>query len=436
MLLRTQLEERQETPTQGIGRNPYMRDKARILHSAFFRRLQAKKQIHDVDVSDFGRTRLTHTLEVAQIATGIREVLNKKNDEKITKLLPDIFCIEAAALAHDLGHPPNGHGGEHALNYLMLNHGGFEGNAQTFRIATKLEESTKNWGLGLTRATLLGMLKYPAFYSNFQYSYLKTQEQFPKFSSYKPPKCIFDSEANVLDWVLEPFKADREKYCQIDKNMGKAKYFNFFSSIVDLADDIAYGVHDLEDAVALKLISKDEWEQWEKGKIWEKSPTEYNVSYENKKNTRENLFSIDSKARKIAISKMVHLFIANVKVKKQEEFENNFLDYNVVLPDFLKQSLKELKDFIAKKVIQRRENKLMEFKLQNIITKIFACLCSDPEGFLPEKYWNRIKKEKKKEKGNSERVICDYIAGMTDRYLIKLYRTLFSPDCGSIFDKM
>ena len=79
MLLRTQLEERQETPTQGIGRNPYMRDKARILHSAFFRRLQAKKQIHDVDVSDFGRTRLTHTLEVAQIATGIREVLNKKN---------------------------------------------------------------------------------------------------------------------------------------------------------------------------------------------------------------------------------------------------------------------------------------------------------------------------------------------------------------------
>ena len=383
MLLRTQLEERQETPTQGIGRNPYMRDKARILHSAFFRRLQAKKQIHDVDVSDFGRTRLTHTLEVAQIATGIREVLNKKNDEKITKLLPDIFCIEAAALAHDLGHPPNGHGGEHALNYLMLNHGGFEGNAQTFRIATKLEESTKNWGLGLTRATLLGMLKYPAFYSNFQYSYLKTQEQFPKFSSYKPPKCIFDSEANVLDWVLEPFKADREKYCQIDKNMGKAKYFNFFSSIVDLADDIAYGVHDLEDAVALKLISKDEWEQWEKGKIWEKSPTEYNVSYENKKNTRENLFSIDSKARKIAISKMVHLFIANVKVKKQEEFENNFLDYNVVLPDFLKQSLKELKDFIAKKVIQRRENKLMEFKLQNIITKIFACLCSDPEGFFP-----------------------------------------------------
>ena len=361
MLLRTQLEERQETPTQGIGRNPYMRDKARILHSAFFRRLQAKKQIHDVDVSDFGRTRLTHTLEVAQIATGIREVLNKKNDEKITKLLPDIFCIEAAALAHDLGHPPNGHGGEHALNYLMLNHGGFEGNAQTFRIATKLEESTKNWGLGLTRATLLGMLKYPAFYAQFQCSYPETIEQFPKFSSYKPPKCIFDSEANVLDWVLEPFKADREKYCQIDKNLGKAKYFNFFSSIVDLADDIAYGVHDLEDAIALKLLSKDDWEQWEKGKIWEKPPKEYkeNVSYENKKNTRENLFSIDSKARKIAISKMVHLFIANVKVKKQEEFENNFLDYNVVLPDFLKQSLKELKDFIAKKVIQRRENKLI-----------------------------------------------------------------------------
>ena len=155
MLLKKQLEERQETPTQGISRNPYMRDKARILHSAFFRRLQAKKQIHDVDVSDFGRTRLTHTLEAAQIATGIREVLSQKNDEKITKLLPDIFCIEAAALAHDLGHPPNGHGGDTLFN---AKHGGFEGNAQTFRIATKLEESTKNWGLGLTRATLLGYI--------------------------------------------------------------------------------------------------------------------------------------------------------------------------------------------------------------------------------------------------------------------------------------
>ena len=115
-----ELTERREKPTQDPKRNPYMRDKARILHSAFFRRLQSKKQIHDVDVSDFGRTRLTHTLEVAQIATGIREVLSQKNDAEITKLLPDIFCIEAAALAHDLGHPPNGHGGERALNYLML----------------------------------------------------------------------------------------------------------------------------------------------------------------------------------------------------------------------------------------------------------------------------------------------------------------------------
>ena len=222
-----ELTERREKPTQDPKRNPYMRDKARILHSAFFRRLQSKKQIHDVDVSDFGRTRLTHTLEVAQIATGIREVLSQKNDAEITKLLPDIFCIEAAALAHDLGHPPNGHGGERALNYLMLNHGGFEGNAQTFRIVAKLGEYEK--GLNLTRATMLGMLKYPVLYNDVVNTNIyPTQERFPQFYKFAPPKCIFKSEEKTLDWLLAPFnKKDQKKYLQ-NKSKNTPKYLNFF----------------------------------------------------------------------------------------------------------------------------------------------------------------------------------------------------------------
>ena len=260
-------------------------------------------------------TRLTHTLEVAQIATGIREILKEK-ESSLEELLPEIFCIEAAALAHDLGHPPNGHGGEIALNYLMQKNGGFEGNAQTFRITATLGEYESGFGLNLTRATMLGLSKYPTLYSTFKNSYpassKESQEKFPKFSNYKPPKCIFDSEKEILDWMLKPFiKEDREKYCQIDKKTGKAKNFNFFSSIVDLADDIAYGVHDLEDAIALKLVSIKDLEEQEKELSFEGLNIEYQKMI-------QNLFS--SKDRKMTISKIVNLFISSVTLKKKTSF--------------------------------------------------------------------------------------------------------------------
>ncbi|WP_139315104.1 dGTP triphosphohydrolase, partial [Vibrio panuliri] len=137
-------------------RSPYQRDRARILHSAAFRRLQAKTQIHGTSMDDFHRTRLTHSLEAAQIGTGIVAQLKKKQAEFRT-LLPSDSLIDSLCLAHDIGHPPYGHGGEVALNYMMRDHGGFEGNAQTFRIVTQLEPYTEHFGMNLVRRTLLGL---------------------------------------------------------------------------------------------------------------------------------------------------------------------------------------------------------------------------------------------------------------------------------------
>jgi len=122
-------------------RTPFHRDKARVLHSAAFRRLQSKTQIHNNGLSDFYRTRLTHSLEVSQIGSGIVERLKLAQPE-FTALLPSGNLMEAICLSHDIGHPPFGHGGETALNYMMLDHGGFEGNGQTFRIVTQLEPYT------------------------------------------------------------------------------------------------------------------------------------------------------------------------------------------------------------------------------------------------------------------------------------------------------
>lgn len=427
------LEERILRPHQENNRPPFTRDKARILHSAFFRRLQAKKQILDQDVSDFGRTRLTHTLEVAQIATGIVEHLKQKGETN----LPDPFAIEAAALAHDLGHSPNGHGGENALNYLMQEKGGFESNAQSFRIITLLgeyeQENDNRYGLNLTRATILGMLKYPATYSkvNHQPIYPKSKDQpFIKFSDFKPPKCIFDSEQKYLDWLLEPFSSkDKIAYLAIEKNNNnhsKTKNLNFFASIINLADDIAYAVHDLEDAIALNLISTCDWKKEVSSKVEFKS---IQSKYKDIENIEKDLFY--STKRKLAISRLINLFVTGIKLEEKNAFNDPILKINVVFASKeLENLLQCLKKFIMDKVILRRENQLIEFKLQNIIVQLFNCFKSDPERFLPKKFLNYEKKY------GVDRIICDYISEMTDRFLSKIYQTLFQPCSGSIFDKL
>lgn len=152
-------------------RNEWERDYSRLIHSSAFRRLQAKTQVLGLGESDFYRTRLTHSMEVAQIGSGIKRWLkngaysNKLDQDFLNDLLPDSALINAICLAHDLGHPPFGHGGEVALNICMREFGGFEGNGQTLRILTKLEKYTEQNGMNPTRRLLLGILKYPIPYS-------------------------------------------------------------------------------------------------------------------------------------------------------------------------------------------------------------------------------------------------------------------------------
>jgi len=143
----TRLEKR-----DGDHRNAYQRDKARIMHSAAFRRLQAKTQVLGIGISDFYRTRLTHSLEAAQIGTGIAAQLTQKQAELSAQLGIDEHLIESLCLAHDIGHPPFGHGGEIALHYMMHEHGGFEGNGQTFRILTRNIQSVRWHESGTTHS--------------------------------------------------------------------------------------------------------------------------------------------------------------------------------------------------------------------------------------------------------------------------------------------
>ncbi|MDN4476471.1 deoxyguanosinetriphosphate triphosphohydrolase [Demequina sp. SYSU T00192] len=215
----------QEPPKQA-QRTPFERDRARIVHSSALRRLGAKTQILGAGTGDFVRTRLTHTLEVAQVGRSLGKVLGCD---------PDV--VDAACLAHDLGHPPFGHNGERALDEVSRDIGGFEGNAQTLRILARLETKTydpatgQSVGLNLTRAVLDASVKYPW-----------TEDATPTRPDGTPTRKfgVYDDDLPVFRWLREG-APDRAQ--------------SFEAQVMDLADDIAYSVHDVEDSVVHHTVS-------------------------------------------------------------------------------------------------------------------------------------------------------------------------------------
>lgn len=422
-------------------------DYARVVHSASFRRLQGKTQILNLGDSDFYRTRLTHSLEVAQIAGGIaKQLAFSFPDHPASRWLPERSMIQAIGLTHDFGHPPFGHGGEVALNYCMPNDVGFEGNGQTLRILARLEEFSDTAGANLTRRTLLGILKYPVPFRKARNAKLKPQLmagpsvlRIIDTDASKPPKCYLDSEQDVVDWILAPLSdEDRSQFQKLDRKKGKhnkARHKSLDCSIMDAADDIAYGVHDLEDAIALHLISKDCFVDAVKGQcptFLEALKKRHPGDSDSDAFSRmiDGLFG-ESGQRKRYIGRLVHHFITAVEYDERLEFTEPLLRYRAKVREPQRSFLDVLQNLVIADVIKSPEVQHLEFKGQSMVVAVFEALESDPKRLLPRDALKRYDAA-----GGDLRIICDHVAGMTDSYLLKTYERLFAPRMGSVFDRL
>lgn len=358
------------------GRNDLMRDYARVLYSSSFRRLQGKMQLLGVDSNKFNRNRLTHSLEVVQIARSIAHDLGLKHT----------IVAETAALAHDIGNPPFGHYGEIILNELSAECGGYEGNAQAFRILRTLEKKHHAYtGLNLNIRTLMGITKY--FY---------TKQQNDK-------KFLYDSDYTFLKEHLD--KHDITVTKSID------------AQIMDLADEIAYAAHDLEDALSCGMISLGEV-------IHEFSISEkFKVAYQTIADIGKDVNDIAMQAsrsgtseeysiilRKELTSKIVNTLCSDIGLV------NGSLGYKQ--HSKLAEGLKKL---LFKAILRKKDIQLYERRGEQIIRGLF-------EVYSDKKY-NKdnilLPPELRALSDCKNRLVTDYISGMMDTYAAQEYERFF-----------
>ncbi len=418
---------------RGSFRDPFERDYGRVIHSAAIRRLQAKTQVIGIEEGDFHRTRLTHSLEVAQIARGIVVYLNDT-----CPILRDIggaidnSLVETGALAHDIGHPPFGHKGERSLNKLMVNAGacGFEGNAQTLRILTKLE-GHNDVGLKLSRATLLSIMKYPIPFST------ATNERFyaaDEKNKLKPPKSnVYDEDIEVFQQLLSVYSEEERQYltaynrCEGNERHHKSVHKTLECSIVELADDIAYNTYDVQDGMKLGLIRL---------RHLQSVIAEMKDSMEGLADKSANVLKLttvesaeEQETMRQFFADLVNLFIRSVKLVQTnpDSFSPRFR-YKAEMSVQAKQLLAVLKErLVEPNIIFSQRVQTMEWKGSFMVERLFDAMMND-KLLLPEEY------RKDWADGREARLVCDYIAGMTDSYALKMYARLFDVKPGKLFD--
>ncbi|MEQ9558367.1 MAG: dNTP triphosphohydrolase [Rhodospirillales bacterium] len=459
-----------ESIRENLGAEPYRsgprRDYARLIHSAAFRRLQGKTQLFPGWESDFFRNRLTHSLEVSQVAESLAHRLNHFNPFFCGSNAIDPDITRLAGLAHDLGHPPFGHNGEKALDDVMKQRdGGFEGNAQTLRILARLEKKRisdpahsvlshsgrdNRQGLNLTYRSLASVLKYDE-------EILKKRGKNSKLS-----KGYYSSEKELVKKIKQ----------HVAPNY-KGRFKTIECYIMDLADDISYSTYDLEDSFKagfldpfeilsssddlLNRVAKEASKRTSTNingtdalsilmdifmpVLDEPSESSHQTPQVDPGSILERAVHLSTKSSNVAkngylrtelTSDLISSFISGVEVEVNEEFPSMSRAF------FNKETLKQvevLKTFTYEATIMSPRLKVAEYRGYDIVEKIFNGLSGDGGHLLlPDDFQELY--ESFSSASLRRRVICDFVAGMTDRYAIEFYARLFGENPQSIFKPM
>lgn len=341
-------------------RTCFQRDRDRILHTTAFRRLEWKTQVFITYEGDYYRTRLTHTLEVAQIGQSLARALGANAD-----------LVEAICLAHDLGHPPFGHSGETVLARLMADFGGFDHNQQSLRIVTVLERRYAGFpGLNLTQETREGILKHETLYD-------------------RPDK---SGVASSLRGSLE-------------------------AQIANAADELAYTAHDLDDGLRSGMLVPEDLAGLE---IWRMLQQQVGTAFTTLDDQmRHQMIRTVIGMATEDIIQSTHQRLESGTLRSREAVQRNPKDV-VGYSDALSTPLQSLRECLQEKLYRHHRVMRMALKAEKFLVDLFQVYTAAPK-ILPPAVLDRIKT------GEIHRVICDYIAGMTDRFALEEYEKMFDP---------
>jgi len=396
-------------------RSAFQIDRDRIIHAQAFRKLQSKTQVFLSGEYDFYRTRLTHSIEVAQIGRSICHFLQSRGGMLKSDFFIDGDLVEGVCLAHDLGHPPFGHSGERTLQELMIKWGGFEGNAQTLHLLTKtmIQNESSVRGMQPTRALLDGVLKYKTLFSEFK----------------KPPQNHFLYDPQVAERKFVLGKIPREWLAGEKLNSFKS----IECQIMDWADDAAYSLNDIVDGVKAGFLTREKIESWAANEA---------IDAPRQRLLDELFDAIHSDRLESVFSKKIGAFITGCRLRSRDNFmseKTHRYRFELVIGAASEAEAQFFKELANDVIFESPQLQQIEHKARRVLFDLWRSIWENyvETGrrvikILPAHVGKLIDAEETQP--GKARQICDYLAGLTDGMIVRTYRRLFDPEFGSIRD--
>ncbi len=402
-------------PREPDYRTTFEINRDRIIHTSAFRRLQSKTQVFLSGEYDFYRTRLTHSIEVSQIGRSICTALRRRSPHLGPDFYIDADLVEAACLAHDIGHPPFGHAGERTLHRLMRPWGGFEGNAQTLRMLTQTIFSASGRGMNPCRAFLDATLKYKTLY-----------RELPQPDNH----FLYDSQFSYLNWTL----ADQDFPLEHTPGEARDRCKSIECQIMDWADDTAYSLNDIADGYNAGFLSLEAVERW---------ATTQSLAPDDARLIDKLLTSIRSQRLEVMLRARIGHFITACSLAPEVNFMTGWTRryaWNLEVDPAARAEAKLYKRLALHLVFRSRQLQQLEHKSDAILTQLMGALLdryvspNPPSRFRLLRESEEAALEREPLPAAKARLVCDAVARMTDGAATRLYRRLFDAEFRSITD--